>query len=110
MFAGLICVGLPSVMADPGGIPHSVYRSLESGKSSHDAGHVRGRIEDIDYSSGTIVVKSSRGIETISVVPNTAIYHGSDYATIGDLRRGDHVEISVYEVDGRLVAQMIRLK
>ncbi len=92
-------------------VPNQVYRSLESGKASHDAGTIHGVIDSIDYSSGTLVVKTKSGDrQIIAVVPSTAIYRGSEYATLGDLRRGQTVDVSVYEVGGRLVAQMIRSK
>ena len=91
-------------------IPNPIYRSLESGKESHDAGTIRGVIESVDYSSGTLVVKSKGDRQIIAVVPSTAIYRGNEYATLGDLRRGQSVQVSVYEIGGRLVAQMIRSK
>ncbi len=96
--------------ADPPPYPNHVYRSLESGKAAHDAGVIHGKIESIDYSSGTLVVRSHGGQIVVAVVPSTAIYRGGEFASVGDLRRGENVEISVFEVGGGLVAQMIRLK
>ncbi len=96
--------------ADPPPYPNHVYRSLESGKAAHDAGVIHGKIENIDYSSGTLVVRSRGGDIVVAVVPSTAIYRGGEFASVGDLRRGENVEISVFEVGGGLVAQMIRLK
>ncbi|MDQ2866018.1 MAG: hypothetical protein M3R51_07300 [Candidatus Eremiobacteraeota bacterium] len=94
-----------------GPAPNPVYRSLESGKTAHDAGVVRGVIESVDYSGGMISLRArSRDIIAIAVIPSTAIYRRKQYGTFSDLRRGQSVEISVYEVDGRLVAQTIRLK
>lgn len=87
----------------------NVYQSLESSKA-HAAGVIRGEIDSVDYSGGAVVVRTSRGAQRIAVVPNTTIYNGSDYAALSDLRRGQTVEIAVYEIDGRLVAQSIRLK
>jgi hypothetical protein len=108
---GFVAVPL-SATADPVVIPmpNPIYRSLESGKASHDAGTIRGVIESVDYSSGTFVVKSKGDRQVIAVVPSTAIYRGNEYATLGDLRRGENVQVSVYEIGGRLVAQMIRFK
>jgi len=99
-----------SASADQVEPPNPVYRSLDSGKTVHDAGVVRGVIDSVDYSVGMLVVKTQHGREVITVVPTTAIYQGDQYATLGDLRRGQSVTVSVYEVGGRLVAQMIRLK
>jgi len=97
--------------ADPQQSPgNNLYRSLESGSPSRPAARVHGVIESIDYASGTLVVRSGGRDTVVAVVPSTSIYGGGGYAGLSDLRRGQQVEISVYEVDGRLVAQSIRLK
>jgi hypothetical protein len=90
--------------------PNNLYRSLESGSPSRPAARVHGVIDSIDYASGTLVVRSGNRTTVVAVVPSTSIYGGGGYAGLSDLRRGQMVEISVYEVDGRLVAQSIRLK
>ena len=110
--AGLMAAPILAQADPPMGppVPNQVYRSLESGKASHDAGTLHGTIEGVDYSSGTLLVKARGARQVVAVVPSTAIYRGGEYATLGDLRPGEHVEISVYEVGGRLVAQMIRFK
>ncbi len=90
--------------------PSGVYNSFEAGKASHDAGVVRGTIQHVDYGTGEIVVRTQRGAVAIAVLPSTSIYVHSQYATLADLHRGASVEISVSEVDGRLVAQIIHLK
>lgn len=107
---GLFAVSPSSALADPGQ-PYPVYRSLESGKAAHNAGVVRGIIENVDYSGGMVTIRT-RGHELVSiaVVPSTAIYQRDQYGTFSDLRHGQSVEISMYEVDGRLVAQSIRVK
>ncbi len=110
LVVSLITVAPVLASADPG-VPNPVYRSLESGKDAHDAGVVSGIIEGVDYSGGLVTVRTRhRGSINVSVVPSTAIYRGGQYGTLSDLRRGQSVEISVYEVGGRLVAQTIRLK
>lgn len=88
----------------------NVYGSFESGKPSRDAGIVRGEIQSVDYGTGSIVVRGARGPVQIVVLPSTSIYVRGQYATLADLHRGASVEISVSEVDGRLVAQTIHLK
>jgi Domain of unknown function (DUF5666) len=107
-FAALasVLVMLPlRVPADP---TPNVYHSLES-RQPHDAGIIRGKIEAVDYSAGVIRVRGPHGVQTITVVPSTSIYHGREYATLSDLRPGQNVEIAAYEVGGRLIAQSIRL-
>ena len=93
-----------ALLGDPPPSPN-LYQSLES-SHSHAAGVIRGEIDSVDYSGGAIVVGGKR----IAVVPNTTIYNGNDYAALSDLRKGQKVEVAVYEVDGKLVAQSIRLK
>ena len=87
----------------------NVYRSLEAGKPVHAAGEITGRIVSVDYPAGTIVVNAGKVNRTISVLPSTSIERRGQYATLSDLRAGQHVKISAYEVSGRLVAQTIRL-
>ncbi|HUA09994.1 MAG TPA: hypothetical protein VMA98_12080 [Candidatus Acidoferrales bacterium] len=88
----------------------NLYRSLESGKAAHRAAEIRGQIESIDYPANTFIVRDARGgTKIVAVVPNTAIYRHGGYATFADLRRGQHADISVYEVGGHLVAQTIRI-
>jgi hypothetical protein len=93
--------------ADP---PSNLYQQLESGHQTRPAGVLRGVIEAVDYSGGTLVLRTSKGPQQIAIVPSTTIYNGNDYATLSDLRKGQNAEIAVVEVDGRLVAQSIRLK
>ncbi len=111
---GLVClvvgvtVMVPAV-ARAQSPPPNLYRSLESGKPARDAGEIHGRIVSVDYPSGQVVVREARRSDTVAVVPGTTIYRHGQYATLADLRPGQHVSISVYEVGGRLVAQTIRL-
>jgi hypothetical protein len=100
----------PAVRADTDDQPGGVYNSFEAGKPSHDAGVVRGAIQGVDYGTGEITVRTQRGPVQIAVLPSTSIYVHGQYATLADIRRGASVEISVSEVDGRLVAQIIHLK
>lgn len=110
VLTGLVALSPLCAWADPGS-PNPVYRSLESGKAAHDAGVVRGVIADVDYSGGMLTIKTrGHDVVSVAVVPSTAIYQRAQYGTFSDLHRGQTVEISVYEVDGRLVAQTIRLK
>ena len=99
-----------AVRADEDTPQSGVYNSFESGKPSHDAGVVRGEIQNVDYGTGNITVRTKNGPLEIAVLPSTSIYVHGQYATLADIRRGASVEISVSEVDGRLVAQIIHLK
>ena len=88
----------------------NLYRSLEAGPSAHPASEIRGRIESVDYPGGTFVVRDGSRRQVVAVVPATTIYQKrGGYATFADLHRGQHVDIAVYEVGGRLVAQSIRI-
>lgn len=87
----------------------NVYRSLEAGKPVHAVGELSGRIVSVDYPAGTILVATGKANRTVTVLPSTSIERRGQYATLSDLRAGQHVKIAVYEVSGRLVAQTIRL-
>lgn len=99
------------VCADPDKVPPGqLYRSLESGAPSHPAAKLHGVIESIDYSAGMVIVRSGNRSDAVAIVPSTTIYGSGGYASLSDLRRGQNVEISVYEIGGRLVAQSIHVK
>lgn len=101
----MLCARAP---AEPSPSPN-VYRSLDS-RAPRDAGVVQGTIESVDYAGESIRVRGPRGTMTVAVVPSTTIYRGKEYAALSDLRSGQAVEIALYEVSGRFVAQSIRLK
>ncbi len=80
-------------------------------RPGHDRGQVRGEIASVDYGRGRIeVVLSSRQRVAVNVPPSAAIFRGHDTLGISDLRAGMTVEISLSEVEGRLVAQIIRVR
>jgi hypothetical protein len=87
----------------------NVYRSLEAGKPVHAAGEIHGTIAAVDYPGGELVVRDGEQSRAIAVVPSTTIYRHGQYATLADLRRGQRVTITAFEVGGRLVAQTIRI-
>jgi hypothetical protein len=99
---------LPAWAQTPTQSPN-LYRSLEAGHSAHPAGEIRGKIESVDYPGGTLVVRDGSRSQVVAVVPATTIYQHGGYATFADLHRGQKVDITVYEVGGRLVAQTIRI-
>lgn len=87
----------------------NVYRALESGRGARPAAEIHGRIDSVDFPGGTFAVRINGGTRVIAVMPSTAIYQHGGYATFADLRRGQSVAVTVYEIGGRLVAQTIRL-
>lgn len=107
-FALTLAGAMPVFAQTPSAVPN-LYRSLETGPSAHPAGEIRGRIESVDYPGGTFVVRNGSRDRVVAVVPATTIYQRGGFATFADLHRGQHVEITVYEVAGRLVAQSIRI-
>jgi hypothetical protein len=101
---GAACAGAQTPSPTP-----NVYRALESGHAAHPAAEIRGRIDSVDYPGGTFAVRANGSTRVIAVTPSTTIYQHGGYATFADLRRGQNVDVSVYEVGGRLVAQTIRI-
>jgi hypothetical protein len=107
----LVCVGgffgaRPAFAQTP---TPNVYRALESGGGARPAAEIRGRIDAVDYPGGTFAVRMNGSTRIIAVTPSTTIYQHGGYATFSDLRRGQNVDVSVYEVGGRLIAQTIRI-
>jgi hypothetical protein len=71
---------------------------------------VTGTIAGIDYGSASILIDTPRGMVPIAVTPTTSIFHGSTFASFSDLGRGARVSVDVTEIDGRLIAQIIRIR
>jgi hypothetical protein len=46
----------------------------------------------------------------IAVTPSTSIFRGENFASFTELERGSRVDVDVSEIDGRLVAQIIRIR
>jgi hypothetical protein len=108
----LVCVGTAIFCVRPACAQTptpNVYRALESGGSARPAAEIRGRIDSVDYPGGTFAVRTNGNMRVIAVTPSTTIYQHGGYATFSDLHRGQTVDVSVYEVGGRLIAQTIRL-
>jgi hypothetical protein len=104
--AALVCTAAWTYAQTP---PPNVYRSLEAGKPTHAVGDIHGLIVSVDYPSGLLMLQVAGRRRTVAVVPSTTIYRRGQYATFSDLRPGERVSISAYEVSGRLVAQTIRI-
>ena len=73
-------------------------------------GSISGTIAGIDYGSASILVATPRGVVPVSVTPTTSIFRGPAFASFGDLARGARITVDFSEINGRLVAQIIRIR
>lgn len=83
--------------------------SEEQGGNPKSHATVSGTIAGIDYGSASILVDTPRGMVPVAVTPTTSIFRGSSFASLSDLGRGARVSVDVTEIDGRLIAQIIRI-
>ena len=107
-------------LADPPPWAHGGGHGKGHSKNSDDQGNpqgnprshatVSGTIVGVDYGSASLLVETPRGVVPVAVTPTTSIFHGSTFASFSDLGRGAHVSIDVTEIDGRLIAQIIRIR
>lgn len=80
-------------------------------RPGRDRGTVRGEIVGVDYGRGSLeIVLPSRQHVVVDVPPSAAIFRGRNTLGIADLRAGMTVEVSLSEIEGRLVAQIIRVR
>ncbi len=77
---------------------------------SRPMGPVSGNIVSVDYGRNQLTVASHGHNVVVIVLPSTAIYRGEKYASLTDLQAGMHVDISVNQVDGNVIAQIIRIR
>ena len=77
--------------------------------ASPHPGEIRGTVQSVDYGSSKLVVRTRTGSESVDVAPSTQIYLRGRNATLAEVRVGGRVAIRVSEIDGRLVAQIIRM-
>ncbi len=108
------CIGAALLAVLPAGAQTAspspnVYRALESGRGARPAAEIHGHVDSVDFPGGTFAVRVNGGTRVIAVMPSTTFYRHGGYATFADLRRGQSVDVTVYEIGGRLVAQTIRL-
>ena len=96
---------LPAFAAPPGG--PGFYNSGDD--RARDRGTIVGEVIGVDYGQGQLLVENRQGKFALVVLPSTTILRGSDYGTLTDVVRGMHVSIQASEVDGRMVAQIIRI-
>lgn len=76
-----------------------------------DGGLIEGRITTIDFQRSSLSVDSpARGKLDVSVMPSTSIeMKAAGYHAITDLRSGERVEIVSSVINGKFVAQIIRV-
>jgi hypothetical protein len=88
---------------------HGHSRSFE-GNSAPSHGAVSGTVVGVDYAMGSILVATPRGIVPVAVTPSTSIFRGSRFGSFADLGRGARVTVDFSAEDGRLIAQIIRIR
>ncbi|HEY8314516.1 MAG TPA: DUF5666 domain-containing protein [Candidatus Baltobacteraceae bacterium] len=113
LVAALVTGASSHALADPPpwshGHGHSGY-AMEGGGSARDRGAISGTVTSVDYSTGSLSLDTPRGHVEVQVTPSTNVFRGkSGYAALTDLHPGTHVQVFVSEVDGRLIAQIIRI-
>ncbi|MBC5811577.1 MAG: hypothetical protein GIW95_12105 [Candidatus Eremiobacteraeota bacterium] len=111
--AALTAFAAVPALADPPPWAHGlgVYNTDDEQGPASGRGVIAGSIVGVDYSDGAMVVATKSRRVQIQVTPSTSIFFGNHgYATLSDLARGSRVEVFVSQIDGRLVAQIIRIK
>lgn len=111
--AALAAASGSMALADPPPWAHGhghARQSSEGGGSPRSHATVSGTIAGIDYGSASILIDTPRGMVPVAVTPTTSIFRGSSFASFSDLGRGAHVSVDVTEIDGRLIAQIIRIR
>gem|GEM_PF-1836119 len=111
--AVLAAAGGGFAFADPPpwahGHGHGHARAAEAAPGpSHGA--LNGVLVGVDYAMGSILVSTSHGVVPLAVTPTTSIFHGSRFASFADLARGAHVTVDFSAIEGRLVAEIIRIR
>lgn len=110
--AALAAAGGTLAFADPPpwahGHGHQERASAAPAPSAH--GVISGTIAGVDYGAASILVATPHGVVPVAVTPTTSIFRGSGFASFSDLGRGARVSIDFSEIDGRLVAQIIRIR
>lgn len=76
---------------------------------ARDRGEIHGTIRAVDYGSEMLVVRTAKGRERVAVSPSTQIYVHGHNASLAEVHDGNVVDIFVSDIDGHLVAQIIRI-
>ena len=105
--AALGAAGTSVAVADP---PPWAHGLPLVGGSARSHATVSGRVVGVDFATNSILVETSRGRVPIAVTPSTSIFRGASFASFTELERGSRVDVDVSQIDGRLVAQIIRIR
>jgi hypothetical protein len=108
--ATVFVAGGSFALADPPPWAHGHHGRGENQAAPGAHGNISGTIEGVDYGSASLLVATPRGLVPVAVTPSTSIFRGSGFASFADIARGARVSIDFSESDGRLVAQIIRIR
>jgi len=86
----------------------NIFTSDET--QAHDRGSIHGTIVSIDYTQNIIVVAVQGNRTAVTLLPTTSIFRDGQNEAVSDLTQGMHVDIAVSEVNGHLIAQIIRIR
>lgn len=101
--------GLGVAMADPPAWAHGHGRTAEAAPGGRARALIVGTIAGIDYTTASVLVATPHGVVPVAITPSTSIYRGRSFASFADIGRGAHVEIDAAAIDGRLIAQLVRI-
>lgn len=109
---GAWIAGAGPALADPSVGTQDDHQSQYSEDGQARAhGALHGVVAAVDYGEARIDIETHDGRVRVAVLPSTTIFRGkSGYATLADLVPGAYVDVSVSEVGGQLVAQIIRIR
>jgi hypothetical protein len=112
--AVLAAAGGGFALADPPpwahGHGHGHARTVDVAPGAPSHGVLSGVLVGVDYAMGSILVGTPRGVVPVAVTPTTSIFHGSRFASFADLARGARVTVDFSAIEGRLVAEIIRIR
>jgi hypothetical protein len=108
--SGAFALADPPPWAHGHGHGHDRGYTEDSPSRAPSHGVLSGTIVGVDYGSASILVGTQRGVVPVAVTPTTSIFRGSGFASFSDLGRGARVEVDFTQIDGRLVAQIIRIR
>ncbi len=88
---------------------HDQGHKTELAPQVRSHGVINGTIVGVDYGMASLLIATPHGVVPVAVTPTTSIFRGPGFASFADLGRGARVTIDVSDVDGRLIAQIIRI-
>lgn len=107
----LWAAGAGFALADPpDSHGHRHARTVQGVPASRSHGVVSGTVVGIDYAMGNIMVATPRGVLPFAVTPSTSIFRGQGFGSLADLGRGARITVDFSAADGRLIAQIIRIR